>query len=313
VTTHVFTARRENRNRRPRGYADWRPQEKTRRLLEQVDEVLDEYAGQLPLTIRQIFYRLVGAFGYPKNENAYERLADKLVRARRARLVEFDAIRDDGIVTVRQRAYRGVEDFHDATGRRIRAYRRDRQEGQPVRLELWCEAAGMLHQLQRVAGKYSVPVCSNSGFASLTANRALADRALKRVVPTVMLHVGDYDPSGESILEAMAEDAAAFVEADRQLVPQRVEARRVALTAAQVAQHNLPTAPPKASDSRSQRWQAEGKGGTCQIEALPPNDLAGIVEAAIRDALDLKRYEQVLERERQDRAELLALPPGADS
>ena len=42
-----------SRARRVRG---WRPQAKTRALLEQVDEVLELYADHLPLTVRQIFY-----------------------------------------------------------------------------------------------------------------------------------------------------------------------------------------------------------------------------------------------------------------
>ena len=49
---------------RPRGFIDWRPQKRTRVLLDAVLEVLAEYAEQLPLTIRQIFYRLVGREGF---------------------------------------------------------------------------------------------------------------------------------------------------------------------------------------------------------------------------------------------------------
>jgi len=41
-------------------------------LLDQVQAVLDEYQDHLPLTNRQVFYRLVGAFDYPKTESAYE-------------------------------------------------------------------------------------------------------------------------------------------------------------------------------------------------------------------------------------------------
>lgn len=45
---------------RVKGFATWRPQKKTLALLEDIDAVLEEYSGYLPLTIRQIFYRLVG-------------------------------------------------------------------------------------------------------------------------------------------------------------------------------------------------------------------------------------------------------------
>jgi hypothetical protein len=182
-------------------------------LLDQVAAVLEEYEEQLPLTVRQIFYRLVGAYGFEKTEQAYGRLCQHLVRARRARLIPFEAIRDDGVASISSAFYGSPEDFWDDTGRRIRAYRRDRQTGQEEYLELWCEAAGMAPQLATVADTYSVPVFSAGGFASLTAVRQIAERALDRLVPTVILHVGDFDPSGESIFESMVEDARAFVDA----------------------------------------------------------------------------------------------------
>jgi hypothetical protein len=56
------------------GLADWAPRRASLQLLDQVHQVPAEYAAHLPLTIRQIFYRLVGAFSYQKTEQAYERL-----------------------------------------------------------------------------------------------------------------------------------------------------------------------------------------------------------------------------------------------
>jgi hypothetical protein len=82
-----------------RGFAPWSPHQDTLALLELVRAILTEYAEYLPLTLRQIFYRLVGANGYEKTEQAYERLGEHLNRARRARLIPMSAIRDDGGAT----------------------------------------------------------------------------------------------------------------------------------------------------------------------------------------------------------------------
>jgi hypothetical protein len=301
------TASRENRRSRPRGYAAWRPQTKTRLLLEQVEVVLTEYAAHLPLTVRQVFYRLVASFGYEKTERAYDRLADHLVRARRARLLPFEDIRDDGVTTFRRQWFDGVESFWNGVGGAIKHYRRDRQEGQTHRLELWCEAAGMAPQLARVADRFSVPVFSSGGFSSLTAVRMIVDRACERDQPTVLLHVGDFDPSGASIFEAMTEDAAAFLEEDRVIALQRIIPVRVALTADQVELYDLPTAPPKPTDSRSRSWRGE----TCQLEALTPDVLAELVGSAIEEWFDLGKLAGQIEREKGDRSELLrALPRG---
>src|SRR5215468_2401462 len=69
---------------RVRGFAPWSPEKATLALLDQVKEVLDEYVDHLPLTIRQIFYRLVGKHAYEKSDLAYQRLIEHLNRARRA-------------------------------------------------------------------------------------------------------------------------------------------------------------------------------------------------------------------------------------
>lgn len=300
------TAGRENGRRRPKGYAGWRPQARTRALLEQVDAVFEEYRDYLPLTVRQIFYRLVGAFGYEKTERAYDRLAEMLVRARRARRIEFCWIRDDGVTVYPVEWFSGVQDFHEDTARRARDYRRDRQDGQDRVIELWTEAAGLAPQLARVAHPYSIPVRSSGGFSSLTAVRDIVDRALEWGGTTVLLHVGDYDPSGVAIFDAIAEDVDAFVTADRVVMTTRVVSERVALTADQVHRFGLPTAPAKPSDRRSKTWT----GGTCQLEALAPDVLADVVRGAILDHLDLDVLETTLLRERRERAELLGLPSG---
>lgn len=302
------TTGRDNRRGRPRGYASWSPRPETAAEIENVNGILREYSPHLPLTVRQIFYRLVGAYDYEKTVQAYKRLGEHLVRARRAGLIPFEAIRDDGVVSYSPDCYGGTEDFWDATGRSIRAYRRDRQEGQRHRIELWCESAGMAPQLARVANRYSVPVFSAGGFSSLTAVRLVADRALDQEVPTVLLHAGDLDPSGESIFDALVKDASAFVERDRVILPLRLDGHRIALTQEQVDRFDLPTAPPKASDSRSRRWSGE----TCQLEALAPDVLAEIVDHEIRARINSDVLWRQVTAEEADRAALFeGLPPGS--
>jgi hypothetical protein len=72
-------------SKRHRGFIEnYQPRASTVALLEPVQAVLDLYAAYLPLTIRQIFYRLVGAGeGYEKTEKAYERLLEAIGKARR--------------------------------------------------------------------------------------------------------------------------------------------------------------------------------------------------------------------------------------
>ncbi|MDC0936715.1 hypothetical protein OAS39_10550 [Pirellulales bacterium] len=53
---------------RPRGMQEWNPRQDARDLIRDIWEVLNTYREQLPLTCRQIYYRLVAEFGYEKDE-----------------------------------------------------------------------------------------------------------------------------------------------------------------------------------------------------------------------------------------------------
>ena len=99
---------------RPKGMVSWRPTGKTRTILEQVGAVLREYREHWPLTLRQIFYRLVGVYGYGKTDNAYKRLGEYLVRARRAGVIPFDAMRDDGWTQTTLNTFESPEHFRRA-------------------------------------------------------------------------------------------------------------------------------------------------------------------------------------------------------
>ncbi len=249
---------------RPRGLAEWRPQAKTRLLLGQVQAVLTEYADYLPLSIRQVFYRLVGAYDYDKSEAAYERLAEALNRGRRAGIVPFAAIRDDGVKVEAPLAFHGLPDFVDTIRAAAGNYRRERLEGQPSAVVVWVEAAGMVPQAARVAGPYGVPVYSCGGFDSIPAKHDAAQRALAQDRPTVVLHIGDHDPSGVSLYTAIAEDVEQFAYDLGAEHP--VTFHRVAVTPEQISRYQLPTVAAKAHDKRG-AWLG---GATVQAEALPP-------------------------------------------
>jgi hypothetical protein len=309
------TAGRNNGRKRPKGYAPWQPREETRKVLVQVDEVLGEYRQHLPLTVRQIFYRLVGAFDYPKTERAYNNLGDKLVRARRAGLIPFEAIRDDSASVMDHLHFDDEEHFYSYVHDLGRNFTLNKLAGQEIAIRVYCEAAGMMPQLHNALEAYSVPVYSCSGFDSLTFKHQLArwfsETYTWRGKLPVMLHLGDYDPDGESIFDVITEDVVAFLGRD---TPQLVSTygrdllfNRVALTGWQVNHYDLPTAPPKASSSRTKRWAGEA---TCQLEALPPDELRRWVIGTVEDYLDGDAVEKAREAEVTARRNIAGALPG---
>lgn len=280
---------------RARGFVPWQPQPATLHLLDLVRAVLDEYAQYLPLTVRQIFYRLVGAHDYAKTEKAYDRLGEVLNRARRARLIDMDDIRDGGGDARYPSAWRDADHFLESVRARAEHLRLDRSSGQQTRLIIACEAAGMVPQLGNVSLDLGVPVISSGGFESVTEKHKFAVEAADEDRPTEVLHIGDHDPSGAHMFLAFLEDVAAFC---RDLGGD-VRFTRLAVTPQQIVDLRLPTAPPKTTDRRAFH------GETCQAEAIAPDVLAEIVRTAIEQRIDQRAYQAVLARERSVRRELL--------
>jgi hypothetical protein len=265
-------------------------------VLDQVNAVLAEYREHLPLTIRQIFYRLVGKYGYGKTELAYNRLAEHLNRARRAELVDFGHIRDDGVTCDAPGGFGSVKNFWWNVECWAEDFQLHRLAGQDLQVEVWVEAAGMVPQIARVAHPYGIPVYSSGGFNSTTAKYEAAKRLEDE--DAVVLHVGDLDPSGVAMFDSLEDDIQAFL---RDLSSGGcVRFERVVLTPEQMERYALPTAPPKKTDPRS-NYQGE----TAQAEALPPDILAEEVRAAILEHIDEDVWRETVEREEQERAALV--------
>ena len=286
---------------------NYSPNGNTRLLLGQIAAVLDEYHEHLPLTIRQIYYRLVGRGELEKTVPAYQRLKGHISSARRGRWVDpgngrainFDVIRDDGIVDETPSSYTGSADFWSQVRWQADDYRLDRQSGQPQFIEVWCETVGMVPQLARVAGEYGVPVLSSGGTVSITGTRQAGLRASRRDVPTLILHAGDHDPTGVMLYESLRDDTAAFCRDEGG--GHGCEVRRIALVESQLSALES-NGPPPAKDPRTPKWRLKyGPGDTTyQLEAMAPGTLTAIVADVLDGLIDADAYAQVLETEGSD-------------
>ena len=289
------------RRTRARGFAPWNPRPDTLSLVGDVQAVLAEYSAHLPLTIRQVFYRLVATRAFGKTERAYSRLCETVNRARRAGLIDFASIRDDGAARYEQAAWRDADAFLADMRAEAQGFRLDRQAGQSLRLWVLCEAGGMAPMLARVAHPYGVPVLTSGGFDSVTAKHDLAHElaaAMAAGERAEVLHLGDLDPSGVHLFSALAEDVGAMCQALAGDVPTFT---RLAVTGEQADLLDLPTAPPKATDRRA------FTGQTVQCEAIAPDVLSGILADAIEARRDPIASDAVLAVEASDRAALVAM------
>jgi hypothetical protein len=306
------------------GYVSWNPQARSRLLLQQVNEILDLYKPQRPLTLRQIYYRLVAQYHYPHNNAWYgNTLSRTLTLARRAEFTTndgvllFDVIRDDEFIQRDTFYYHGQSDFWNQTRTNANLYTLDRQDGQEQRLIIWCEGAGMVPQLERIADPLGIPVYSSGKFDGITCKRNLgiewAEESSEH--PIRVLHLGDHNPSGIHIFEALARDVIRFAEqtAEREgWQDPDIEFVRIALLPGQVI--DIPPDVRNAKDNRRFDWMAThiGTGNyehrvdinpaqAWELEALAPDQIAAIVRAAIAEEWDDEAYQDVLDEEKQAR------------
>jgi hypothetical protein len=216
--------------------------------------VLDEYRAYWPLTARQVYYRLIG-LGVPiaKTKVGADGVGDKLNRGRRAGLWPWEAIRDEGAVrsTVGS-GYDSPADFWEGVRVDAEYYRRDLHAGQPRRVIVWCEAAGMVPQIEDACGGLPVRVRSGSGMNSVTLIYEQAQEIVADGRPTVILYVGDLDEWGQTIEDRVADDLAAFVD-DLGVDLGRLRFETIAITAAQAQDHGLPGNPRNPASSRRRR------------------------------------------------------------
>lgn len=275
---------------RVRGFARYNPRQPAQDLISSVCNVLEDLENYLPLTLRQIFYRLVAIDIIGKTETDYSKLAEICNRARRAKMIPFDAIRDDGPVVSSGYDFIDEQELIEYVIDICAEARLDLQRYQECRIELWCEAAGMVPQLERVACPFGIGVVSSGGFDSTTVKHEFGRKYAESY--TIVLHIGDYDPSGVHIYQSLAEDVQAFARA----FGGRVEFSRIAVTPEQIDSLQLQTSPPKASDNRK-----FDDDRTVQCEAIDPPDLARIIKSAILDRVDVAELRRATEWQREIR------------
>ena len=193
---------------RSRGYIEWKPQKKAALVVEQIQDILIQNGDYLPLSLRQIFYLGGSAFVWPKTEKYYKSLGDVLTNARRARMIDFQDIRDDGVVRSRTKVWSSHGailqsfDFHAET------FRLDPMASQDRDVVVWTEGRGIVPMVRHFVDSFGLEVVTSGGFDGLTFKKQMADRFSAKA--GIVLHIGDFDPSGEVMHNALREDLEAF-------------------------------------------------------------------------------------------------------
>src|SRR5215470_5104013 len=133
-------------------------------LLGAIHEILDGEPSTI--TIRHLFYRLVGLNVIAKTELAYKGLCGHLSRWRKSGEVPYEAFSDSTRWHIKPPMYDGIE---DALRRTRENYRRDLWAGQTHYVEVWVEKDAIAGVIVDVTREWGVPLFVCRGFASLSS------------------------------------------------------------------------------------------------------------------------------------------------
>jgi len=247
------------------------------RSLDLIAAMYDAAEAAQPITGRGVGYKLFTAGLIPSMATSEMAKVYRLLRiAREQGIIPWEWIVDETRSLERTSTWSNPAQYAECVAR---SYRRDFWNQQPRRVEVWSEKGTVRGVLAPVLDDYAVGFRVMHGFTSATAVYDVVQNCDDKGL--VVLYVGDFDPSGlfmseEDLPTRLFEYGAG----------EDVTLRRIALTRNQVA--GLPSFP--ATDKRKDpryKWFVAKHGNRCwELDAMDPNDLRDVVEAAIRGLIE---------------------------
>lgn len=272
---------------------------RTRERIDQLDaQIIDVLREDHPQSVRHVFYRMTDPRlpeSVEKSDRGYRHVQDRCVKLRRSGTIPYNWIADMSRRGYFVNTYSGAADFL----RRMRGlYRADLWREADYRCEVWVESRSIASVLIDDCEELAVDLYPCGGFSSLSFVHEAAElhNHLNDRRPLAVFFVGDYDPAGVLIDQALERELRAHLRSDIEL-----DFERVAINERQIKTFDLPTKPRKAGDRRSLHV-AE----TVEAEAMPASILRGIlrseVEALLPEgALTAAKVAEQSEREQIDR------------
>jgi hypothetical protein len=270
-------------------------------LIDTANEIIESYQQQgFTLTLRQLYYQHVARGLIPNSERSYKNLGNLINDGRMAGLIDWYAIEDRG---------RGCsssyiqEDEREVLSGLEYQFALDLWGRQQVHVEVWVEKEALASVVRRSADKYRVPWLACKGYLSASEAWRSGQRfeeAEEMGYRTVIIHLGDHDPSGIDMSRDNRDRVQLFGGAN-------VELRRIALNMDQVDAYSPPPNPTKVTDSRAADYIARF-GHTCwELDALEPKVLDQLISAEIESLIDRSLWSATLAEEKDRRAILKSL------
>jgi hypothetical protein len=239
-----------------------------------VPAILKEY-GDLPLTIRQIFYRLVGKYSLKKTEYNYQYLDKLLVQHRKNEWIDWERIVDLTRKPTKLEYHTEAtpegwiryfaRDFMDILSK----YRQPEYKNQEYLVEVWSEHEGLQPLFQKALSNYPITLYFTRGRNSWSNFYESAERLKHTSRKKIILHFADADDYGKNMTENIQE-AFDYFEADVKVI-------RIALNDEQVREWHLPDT---------------------QLEAIEPDRMITLIQEAVSKYIDPEKRRELIAEQR---------------
>jgi hypothetical protein len=264
--------------------------------------VVDKYK---PMTVRQVFYQAVVRNYVEKTEKGYGMIQRDLANMRRNGELPYEWIIDSSRnVRGWQGSNQSVEDFITSLPERIPyMHTRDLLADNHISVQVWLEKEALAEVVYPICQKWDVPLFCARGYASLSFLHEAAKDLESKDRPTVILHLGDYDPSGQNAIETVQRD---LPELAPKTAEHGFEFDIIAVTPEQIVELGLPTRPTKKSDTRSAGFGDK----SVELDAIEPNVLRAMVDETLERAFPEGAREANEEQEARERDQIRELVKG---
>lgn len=273
----------------------WSPKNPTLKVLLPAIEILEQ---EHPVTVRHLYYCLIGQSILTKEEEGYDKLVKVVKRARLSGLVPWNWIIDTSRRVLQFSLYDSVKEF---LTKRIPYYYKDTWENQRRYILVWVEKEALARSLWQSVNYYNIPVFPAKGYDSwahfLKAVKKMREMEDKELV---VLYLGDHDPSGMNMPSDLQNRC--------KLMNLNVRFERIAITEEQIDQYNIPKLPlrknPKTGkykDPRAEKYVEKYGAWFVELDALKPSVLKQIVEEKVEELLDLEAFEDDQNTEEEEK------------
>jgi alkaline phosphatase len=113
---------------------------------------------------------------------------------------------------------------------------------------------------------------------------------------TLVIHLGDHDPSGLDMTRDIQERLELF--GSTAIID------RIALTWEQIEQYNPPPNPAKTTDARYEKYREQYGDDSWELDALEPQVMADLIRDAVQARIDQDYWQEAMERQQTGRDQL---------